>query len=90
MAGLCKAAGEEPRDESRSKGSLIGDEENRCSGKAQFGINISTWRDLTLDGLPPGKGKLERLGRLLERLVEVREELIPMLVQGLSGATTGS
>jgi hypothetical protein len=73
---------------------LIGEEENLCTGIAQSGIRISTWRDLTLDesltDLPPGKGKAERLARSLETIVEVREELNPMLVQGLSGATTGS
>ena len=70
----------------------MGEDENLCTGIAQSGITISTWRDLTLEDLLEdlllGKGKPERLGRLLEMMVDVGEELNSVLVQGLSGATT--
>ncbi|KAH3972379.1 hypothetical protein HBI56_004300 [Parastagonospora nodorum] len=72
----------------------IGDVEKRWIGKAQSGIKISTCRDLTLEESPIdfglGSGKLERLGRLLETNVDVLEELKPIDVQGLPGATPGS
>jgi hypothetical protein len=37
-----------------------------------------------------GRGKLERLGWRLDKTVEVRDELSPQDVQGLSGATLGT
>lgn len=79
---------------SELKEQSIGEVGNFWIGKAQSGINISTCRDLTLEESPTafglGSGELERLGRSLETNVDVREELTPMDVQGLLGATTGS
>jgi hypothetical protein len=79
---------------SGSKERLIGDTENLWRGKAQSGITISTCRDLTLEESPAdfrlGNGKPKRLGWLLETKVDDREELSPLDVQGLEGATDGS
>jgi hypothetical protein len=62
-------------------GRLMGDVENRCIGSTQSGITISTCLDLKLAESPmdlrAGRGKLERLGRSLETMVEVLDELSP-------------
>ena len=78
----------------KSIGRAIGEAENRWIGKAQSGITISTCLDLILEESPthlrPGRGKFEMLGRLLETIVEVLDELSPAEVQGLPGATIGA
>jgi hypothetical protein len=70
---------------------LMGDAENLCTGRIQSGITISTCLDLKLGESPgyfrPGRGKSERLGGSLDITVDVRDELSPAEVQGLSGAT---
>lgn len=93
MAGLEGVLGETGvLGASEPKRILMGDEEI-CTGRAHFGITISTCLDLTLEESPTdlglGKGNPGRLG-LCETIVEVREELSPTEMQGLSGATTGS
>jgi hypothetical protein len=71
---------------------VIGDAENLCTGKIQLGITILTCLDLMLEespkDLPLGDGNPGTLWQVLERAVEVREELVLVDVQGLSGATS--
>ena len=84
-AGVCILA--------KSKGRSIGEEENLCSGKAQSGILISTCLDLTPEESPTDLGvEKGKFGSrvLCEMDFEVREELVPREIQGLSGATDGS